>query len=386
MKNKIFLLLFLLISWAGIAVKAQNRNSAIQFKLRNNKLLTIVIDGRHYRRYGRSITFGDVPPGKHDIKVYRYYPNDDPRYDGYGTRARAVLVYKGRMYLDPATMYYCTIDPEYRTMSIRESRHIPYEINEETYPTGDAPNFLEDDEVEAQIEYNKQRNKKQSELQDPGLLSEQQLEELKLAVRQRSSNSEKTKLIEQYLGGKSLYTQQVSEIISWLSFENSKLQIAKYCYPLVKDPENYMRISNSLTFQSSKKELDQVMFQNKTTPKSASNNSSTKNLSDNALTSKQITELSGKVNELNTDTEKQKELYAYLESYRFPCAQLMQMMDWLTFEGSKLELVKWAFPRLSDPSELQQVKAKFNFVSSKKSIDELINKAKSGNNKNGSNR
>jgi hypothetical protein len=48
------------------------------------------------------------------------------------------------------------------------------------------------------------------------------------------------------------------------------------------------------------------------------------------------------------------------------------MLDWLTFEGSRLEFAKWAYTRVSDRTNYGQLKTKFSFLSSKKTIDNLL--------------
>lgn len=370
MKNSVLFLLFILSINIHQAI-GQNRNSALQFKLRNNKLLTVVIDGRHYKRYGRSIAFGDVPNGTHDIKVYRFYPNDDPRYNGYNSRPKAILVYRGKIHILPATMYYCTIDPEFKTMSIKESRNIPLYDDEESYRIDQSLNFSEEQvEDESTVNINNHSNR----IDQNNQLTEQQLTELCQNVRKQLSHGDKINAITTYLGTKTLSTNQVATILSNLTFESSKLEIAQYCYPNVIDKENYQQIVPLLTFQSSKNTLSKYIANSENDIKNNNqaevNNSAKKQI----LPSNVLAELAKNIQSKKTDTEKQKELYEQVKNYQFNTTQLMQMLDWLTFEGSKLELCQWAYPRITNKQEFGKVKTKFIFASSKKTIDEMLSK------------
>lgn len=371
MKN-LGLILFLFLSFTQGAY-AQVGQSDLQFRLRNDKLLTVVMDGRHYKRYGRSISFVDVPSGMHEVKVYRYYPNDDMRFNNEG-RARAVLVYKGKMRVEAYTTYYCTIDPQYNTMSIRESREALYD-NDRTFRIEEKPDFEEgrddnnwkDRDNDRFEERNRDHNRPTVTI-DPNMLSNEQLYTLKAAVDERMSSGDKVNLIQNFLQSKKVSTEQVKTILGWLSFENSKLQVAKFCYPRTIDQDNYLQVSSLLSFQNSKSELEQIMFA------SPNNNNSNNKLGNKGFNNVQMNQLGTAVKEKITDTDKLKLMQQSLANNTMQTMQISQMLDWLTFEGSKLEFAQWAFSKTTDRTNYGQLKSKFSFLSSKKAIDDLLMK------------
>ena len=364
-------LIFLLFLSFTQGAYAQVGQSDLQFRLRNDKLLTVVMDGRHYKRYGRSISFVDVPSGMHEVKVYRYYPNDDMRYNVEG-RARAVLVYKGKMRVEAYTTYYCTVDPQYNTMSIRESREALYD-NDRSFRIEEKPDFEEarddnnwkDRDNDRFEERNRDRNRPTATI-DPNVLSNEQLYTLKAAVDERMSSGDKVNLIQNFLQSKKVSTEQVKTILGWLSFENSKLQVAKFCYPRTIDQDNYLQVSSLLSFQNSKSELEQLMFAD---PK---NNNNTNNTNNKSLNNVQMNQLGTAVKEKITDTDKLKLMQQSLADNTMQTMQISQMLDWFTFEGSKLEFAQWAFSRTTDRTNYGQLKSKFSFLSSKKAIDDLL--------------
>jgi hypothetical protein len=362
---------FLIALFIGIAIKnfAQFQQNVVQIKLRNEKLLTVVMDGRHYKRFGRTITFTDVPVGMHEIKVYRYYPNDDNRY--FDSRPRAVLTYKGKIRVDHSVNYFCTVDPQYRTMSIRESKVDFDDDNEKTYRINQQIDFDEnrgnqgDENINDDNSLGDDRSKPIDN--DANFLTKEQLGSLKNAVENRIGSSDKVNLIQNFLEHKKMTTDQVETILGWLSFENYKLQIASFCYPRVIDQDKYLQISNLFTFQSSKQALDKLMFDNKENAKNNSNLQQT-----NLISESQISILSKEVKIKITDTEKQKIMFQNLAEYKMTTSQIASMMDWFTFEGSKLEFAKWAYSRVNDKSNYLQIKNKLTFLSSKNAIDELM--------------
>lgn len=385
---------------------AQPRQGALQVRLKDNKLLTLVLDGRHFRKYGNSITVADVPQGMHELKVYYFYPANDPRYRNMrDNRSHASLVYKGRIHVDGGTMYYCAVDPMYKTMNIRESRTLYLDNDEPSYPINTESVFSDekDDDNSYRNRDNwddrRQDNKSNvvSYYRDDKRITPAQMSMLKTAVQERIGSSDKVTVIEQYIMDKSLMTDQVMTIIGWLSFESSKLEVAKSCYPKVLDKENYLQVSSLLSFQSSRRELESYTFaynkrnthhpndawteeeidedydpyarsrERNTTPRNNNTNQES-----GPLQAGQLNNLRRNVSEKATDSEKQSIMVAYLDKRTYNTEQLMTMLDWFTFEGSKLEFAKWSYGRVSDRMNFGQIKSKFSFNSSKKAVDDLL--------------
>lgn len=396
--KKILLFILLLATTAQFAI-AQNRNAAMQIQLRDNNMLTVVIDGRQYNKYGYGITISDLSVGNHDIKVYRYYPAQNN--NGYGRQnntAHAALAYRGSIRLMPATMYYCTVDAVNKTMSIRESRTIsynrdeknydfdgrysideeqrdPYDVYEDRRNNNDRNDRRNDERVNydqrKDNEYNNRDRRNDNRVQ---LMSASEMQNLENSVDNRMGDDNKRKLMENYLSNKNFSSGQVATMCSWLSFESTKLSFAKYCFPLVQDQDNYLQVSDLFSFQSSKSELEALMFANKNNNRNdrGGRNTTTKN---NLLNTDDMVQLRKSVSEKITDTDKQKLMQQYLNSKKMSSSQVGEMLDWLTFEGSKLEFAKWCFQNVTDPNNYLLLKSKFSFTSSKNTIEELALRA-----------
>jgi transposase-like protein len=379
MKN-LLLTFCLLLSCFSTEVWAQSRRCAIQVQSRDRQPITLVMDGRHFRKYGRILTLGDIPAGRHELKVYYYYPANTRRdnYNGRRSAGRAELIYKERIRIDAGMMYYCVVNPDRGTMRVEESRMISLDERDPAYPIdGDAD--FSDGRNDESWEYDRGRNDGSSRLSyynEKNRISESQMALLKSSVQDKSGASDKVRTIKLYLEDKTLITEQVLMILNWLPFEGNKVEIAKFCYPKVSDPDNYLMVSNKLSFQSSKRELEQEMQRVNQQRKDGRNseeetNSPRGGSSKMPLTTTKFKSLKVQVDLKNSDSEKMKLLQSQLSGFSLTTTQLSDMLDWLLFEGSRLELVKWSYERLSDPGNVLNLKSKFSFASSKSDIDKL---------------
>jgi hypothetical protein len=264
--KKIAAFSFLLMAASGPLAAQENNRSALRVRMTDNRPLTLVIDGRHFQRYGNVLTVGDLPPGRHDIRVYYYYPATAGNgYKGY--RAKAQLVYSGTMRLEPSSMYYCTVDGDYGKMQVRQSHVVSLNDGERNYPIDNDEEFtdptvrhgykLEEPKPKAE---DPARSGALSYNNDFNLLSQQQLDELKQKADEQLVDADKIKLMEAYLKGRSFSTAQVGVMMNWLNFETARLDFAKWCYGKVSDSEHFLQLKDQFTFQDNKTELERYVF------------------------------------------------------------------------------------------------------------------------------
>ncbi|MGC4058584.1 MAG: DUF4476 domain-containing protein [Chitinophagaceae bacterium] len=359
-------------------VAAQSYQGTLQVQLRDGQPLTLVLDGRHFRKYGNILTVGNIPKGMHELKAYYYYPaTDHSGRSGRGGRDRAVLIFKGRMQIDGGKTYYCMIDPSNGTLKVRESRMSSVDERNKAFPIDNRPDFS-DGRNDESWEYDKGRNDQSSQVSyynERNRITAAQMEMLRTSVEDKISTTDKVRTIKLFLSDKTLMTEQVITIMNWLNFESNKLEIATYCYPRVSDPDNYILVSNKLSFQSSRRTLEQEMLRIKEQgPDTAEADPSTGAASNeklSPLTEQRLAALQQACDQKVSDSEKIKLLQSGLARTTFTVAQLSKMLHFLLFEGTRLELVKWAYTRISDPQNTASLKSEFNYTSSKNEIDQL---------------
>lgn len=92
--------------------------------------------------------------------------------------------------------------------------------------------------------------------QGPCRISQKELSNMLQMIRNESFDNTKLTLTKNILRSNPCFrTEQVKEIIALFSFDDSKLEIAKYAYDYTYDQGNYYMIADSFSFSSSKEEL-----------------------------------------------------------------------------------------------------------------------------------
>jgi hypothetical protein len=80
-------------------------------------------------------------------------------------------------------------------------------------------------------------------------------EQFKQTLRNESFDNGKTAIAKQTMLANYFTAAQVKEIVSLFSFENSKLEIAKYAYRYTVDKGSYFLVNDAFSYSSSKDEL-----------------------------------------------------------------------------------------------------------------------------------
>jgi hypothetical protein len=107
----------------------------------------------------------------------------------------------------------------------------------------------------------------------------------------------------------------------------------------------------------------------KATQKKTTNSSSS--VKDKTTTTKWTT-LKEKVTSKKTDTEKFEVVSTGLVNEKFSTAKAAEVMDWFSFESTRLSFAMWAYSRLTDPSNAKQIGAKLENAANKKEYDAFL--------------
>ena len=83
--------------------------------------------------------------------------------------------------------------------------------------------------------------------------------EAKSTIASKSFDDTKLTVAKQIVGSNCLFASQVSEITKLMSFEDSKLQFAKYAYTRTYDQGNYFKVNNAFDFESTIEELNEYI-------------------------------------------------------------------------------------------------------------------------------
>ncbi|HPA31317.1 MAG TPA: DUF4476 domain-containing protein, partial [Bacteroidia bacterium] len=84
----------------------------------------------------------------------------------------------------------------------------------------------------------------------------QDFSDLKQSISSKSFEDSKMTIAKQVLRNNCLFTSQVKELMGLFTFEESKLDFAKYAYDFTYDIGNYFKVNDMFTFESSIDDLN----------------------------------------------------------------------------------------------------------------------------------
>jgi len=259
--KKLFLFAFIIL--LHLQSSAAWKDGMIRLRHEMGRSISITIDGRKFNKIGRFITVGDVNPGIHQIKIYKYNSN------GYGY-ATGTLIYQGRITVRPGRIYYATVSNT--GLAIEENCCIDdygHWNNNDNWENENDDNSTMNDREE---NWNNNNQWNHDNHDDPntndnskrdnnswgsykGQMSEGRLNDLILQIRKASFETSKESVAKQAIRSNKVTCKQLLQIINEFSFESTKLQVAKDAYKSVLDRNNYYLLNDAFTFQSSKDDL-----------------------------------------------------------------------------------------------------------------------------------
>lgn len=93
----------------------------------------------------------------------------------------------------------------------------------------------------------------------PWPMSAQDFQEVKNSIASKSFDDSKLTIAKQVISSNCLLCSQVKEIMLLFTFENTRLDLAKYSYGYTYDIGNYYKLNDAFTFESSIDELNQYI-------------------------------------------------------------------------------------------------------------------------------
>lgn len=352
------LLLLTLLLVCTISTFAQ-RGASLRIQLSTNRVLAVSIDDRHYDRQGTSLTIGEVPAGRHYIKVYSYHVSRN------GAR-RPNMVYSGYIDLKPASRNMAVVDPFQRKMTMRTTQTFDRNDNDVYEDWNDRRD--------------NRRNDRDDNYNDNSLLNSE-VSDLGARIRDRSTDGDKLKLVQSALTGRTYYTEQLRPMLGWFSFESTKLEFAKWAYDNAIDKDNYWKLEDVFSFSSSKNELTAYIDSK---PGAVRVRDSRNRINDRnrdyeynsanprAISDQDVADLGSRVKDRITDSDKLQLVQSVLKGKEYYTDQLRTMMDWFSFEGTKLEFAKWAYKQTLDSENYWKLEDVFSFSSSKDELNNYI--------------
>lgn len=256
MKN--FLILFFLTLSNFKTTIAQPLKNILSVRLSDNSPISIAIDNRYYDREQSEIIVRNFPRGRHTLRVYRWSNRAERNYQ----------IYSGEIFLKSGVYCQMVIDRRRRIPMIKYASLDNQQIDQSN-AIDDRVSWKKDTEVNWNRRYDKSLDEEEISFQPKGNNSNQQttqnqfgnndMSDLQKSVQQLNTDTEKYKLIKNAVANRGIETEQISEMLTWLSFESTKMDVAKWFYNSVIDSKNYWKLEASFSMESSKSEFNDFL-------------------------------------------------------------------------------------------------------------------------------
>ena len=161
---------------------------------------------------------------------------------------------------------------------------------------------------------------------------------------------------------------QVSELISLVTGDNNRLQLAKLALDNITDPENITQLFNLLTSQSAKQDLDDYI---------RNNGFATGNYNYSVRAAMTDTEFTNLYNTIRKKWLPLTKYAAAADAFNstttyFTTSQAKQIIALLSSESNRFDLAKLAFDNIVDQQNFRQLYDLFTTQASKDALDEYI--------------
>lgn len=234
--------------------------SQLKIRLADNGRFNVSVNGRYFDRRGTSVTVGDLPPGRHKVKIYRMV------YDRWG-RSFNNLIYTGWVNTDYKMVTYLTYDPYIRAARIRE---VPFGNAPERGTPGEAGSRYNEGYPEPEPDVkssvaaaDKPAEKPQNDVAaspvPTGSLTDEKAKAIKDKVAGKKTDTEKFNLIRSELAGATFSTIQVCVFMDCFLFESTKVDFAKWAYKNTADKEFFSDVVGKLSLKESKDEMNRFL-------------------------------------------------------------------------------------------------------------------------------
>ena len=224
-----------------------------------------------------------------------------------------------------------------------------------------------------QVTFTEKRSTGSTNTQVNTPMTDANFDKLMQSVNSKWSQSAKLTTIKTALNNKANYftIEQVGQMLSVITSERSRIDLAKLSYARVTDPENFNEIYSLLNSQAGKTELENYVKAKSTSSTVATNNTYNgrtpmTNYNYNQLVTmvKNQYRQEGKVavitDAFNTTTD------------YFTVAQLRQLITLVTAENDRLLLLKLAYPRVADQANFMQLNTLLGKQASKDDLNYFV--------------
>jgi hypothetical protein len=229
----------LLSSLVSLSLLAYDGSRLSVSTVSNNTEFKIEIDGRKIIMQDNSIVLSNIAEGSHSVRIYK---DSRRRGNGFGFGKKAEIIYAGSVF-------------------VKRGYHTDITVNR----FGKV--FIDESRIDRNGGYEQYE---EFEEEDGGwnngygnVLSNRDFDLVKEQIRKEWFENNRLVSTKVIIDKSNFTTQQVKELMLLFTFENNRLEVAKYAYRKTVDKQNYYLLNDALTFQSTKDELARFIRQSR---------------------------------------------------------------------------------------------------------------------------
>lgn len=228
------LTVFLIISLASVLYP---QSSYLQISLFDDSEFSITFDNTNLSA-GNFAEFDGVSPGEHSLKIIK---------EGSEMSPQGNVIFDGKIKIPAGSDIYAVID-EYNSFLVYKKK--AYGKNR-LIPTGDFVKKCGSGGNENKV---KTDNNTSDECRYK-IMKKEDFDDLKKSINNRNFESTNSAAVKTAIDNNFLSSEQVKELLKFFTFEDTKLEIAKYSYKKVCDKNNFFKVYDAFDFESSITEL-----------------------------------------------------------------------------------------------------------------------------------
>ncbi len=231
--------------FVSVATFANFDEARLSISSMSNTPIRVLIDGRQVQQSNREFRISNLNPGNHRIQIYSI--NRNQRRGLFGNN-REELIYN-------------------RTINIRRGTHTDIVINrfgkvftdeqridnryDDNWNNNDWNNGRNNDDWNRDNDnWNRDNNNSWGQP-----MNYERFQQLKQSIERENFDKNKMDLLRSILPNNRVTSQQVRELAHLISFEQTRLELAKFAYRYTSDRGNYFVVNDVFNFGSSKTEL-----------------------------------------------------------------------------------------------------------------------------------
>jgi hypothetical protein len=217
-------------------INVNSQSSYLQVSLFDDGDFSVTFDNTTLGT-GNYAEFDNVTAGEHSLKIMR---------EGIKVPPQGDVIFDGMIKIPSGSDIYAVID-EYNTFVIYKKK--PFG-NNRLIPSGDFVRKCgdnsekKDNDIYSATDECKYKVMKKDDFSD-----------LKGSINNRNFESYNSTIVKTAIDNNYFTSEQVRELMRYFTFENTKLEIAKYSYKKVCDTKNFFKVYDAFDFESSVTEL-----------------------------------------------------------------------------------------------------------------------------------